>query len=144
MKILFLCIDGNSCRSLMAEAFMERNNKSLEVFSAGMNPDSQPDPSAIKVMAEIGIDISEKRPKSYQLFEGKQFDYLITICDGTKDKVPNVNIGYSHKIHLGFTNPRKTNIPETDHLDIYREVRDEIRNELEYFYQRILIKELAS
>jgi arsenate reductase len=93
-------------------------------------------------MAEIGFDISEKRPKSFLLFEGKHFDYLITICDGTKDKIPNVNIQYSHKIHLCFSNPRKTTIPEIDHLDIYREVRDEIRNELEYFYNRILQKEL--
>ncbi len=87
MKILFLCTGGNSCRSLMAEAFLQKMNQSLEVFSAGLHPDEETDPMAASVMNEIGIDISQKKPKSYRVFECLNVDYLITLCDGTKDKI---------------------------------------------------------
>ncbi len=138
MKILFLCTGGNSCRSLMAEAFLQKMDTSLEIFSAGLHPDSKTDPIAIKVMNEIGIDISMKTPKSYREFEEIQMDYLITICDGTKDKIDPVNIPARHKIHLGFEDPKKAFCTEEQSIHIYRDIRDEIRNELDYFYARIL------
>lgn len=143
MKILFLCTDGNSCRSLMAESFLQEMDKSLEVYSAGMNPEEDADPIAVKVMKEIGHDISTKKPKSYRLFEGQSMDYLITICDGTTDKIASVNIYARHKIHLGFDDPRKANCSEGQITDLYRDIRDEIKNELGYFYHRILMHDLA-
>lgn len=142
MKILFLCTGGNSCRSLMAEAFLQKNDRSLEVFSAGLHPDSATDPMAIEVMKEIGIDISSKKPKSYHEFEGKEFDYLITLCDGTKDKIDTVNIPSKHHIHLGFEDPRKAYCAEEQLIYLYRDIRDEIKNELDYFYNRVLVREL--
>ena len=138
MKILFLCTGGNSCRSLMAEAILQQIDSSLEVSSAGLHPDNQTDPIAIKVMQEAGIDMSSKKPKSYHEFEGKQVDYLITICDGTMDKITSANIPAAHKFHLGFEDPRKAYCSEDQLIDIYRDIRDEIRNELDYFYTRIL------
>ncbi|MBV5348766.1 arsenate reductase ArsC, partial [bacterium] len=96
MKILFLCTGGNSCRSLMAEAFLQKLDKSIDVFSAGLHPDENTDPIAVEVMKEIGIDINKKKPKSYHEFEGMEFDYLITLCDGTKDKIDTVNIPAKH------------------------------------------------
>lgn len=142
MKILFLCTGGNSCRSLMAEAFLQKMDKSLEVFSAGLHPEILPDPIAIEAMSEIGFDISMKKPKSYKEFEGTFVDYLITLCDSTKDKITSVSITYNHKIHLGFEDPRKACRQEEKIIDIYRDIRDEIRNELDYFYNRILVHEL--
>lgn len=139
MKILFLCTNGNSCRSLMAESFLQEMDKSLEVYSAGMNPDEDADPLAVKVMKEIGYDISTKKPRSYHEFEGHFMDYLITICDGTTDKITSVNIPAGHKIHLGFDDPRKANCSGEQIIDIYRDIRDEIKNELGYFYHRILL-----
>jgi len=143
MKILILCTGGNSCRSLMAETFLQQNDQTLEVFSAGIHPDDQTDPMAIKVMDEIGIDIRNKKPKSFSVFEGMTVDYLITLCDGTKDKLPAVNIQYNHKIHLGFNDPRKNKCSDSENIEIYREIRDEIKNELDYFYNRILVRELV-
>ena len=127
----------------MAEAFLKQTDKSLEVFSAGLNPDVETDPIAIEVMREIGIDISTQKPKSYHLFEGVQVDYLITICDGTRDKISPVNILYMHKIHLGFADPKHASNFKLENIDIYREIRDEIKNELDYFYSRILVKEIS-
>jgi len=127
----------------MAEAFLQKMDKSLEVLSAGLKPDAETDPMAIAVMAEIGIDISNKRPESYHLFEGKQIDYLITLCDGTKDKTTSVNISSRYKIHLGFEDPKKAYCSNEQVIDIYRDIRDEIKNELDYFYTRILSPEMC-
>jgi arsenate reductase len=138
MKILFLCADGNSCRSLMAEALLQEIDQSLEVYSAGLYPDDEPDPLAIEVMWEIGIDISMKKPKSYIEFDGMFVDYLITLCDGTKDKISSFNIEAPHKIHIGFDDPKKAGVSANQVKDIYRDIRDEIRNELDYFYSHIL------
>ncbi len=142
MKILFLCTGGNSCRSLMAEAFLQKLDKSLEVYSAGLHPDKYTDPMAVEVMKEVGIDISSKRPKSCHEFEGMEFDYLITLCDGTKDKIDTVNIPARHHIHLGFEDPRKAYCTKEQLVYLYQDIRDEIKNELDYFYSRVLIKQL--
>ncbi len=142
MKILFLCTGGNSCRSLMAEAFLQKINRSFEVYSSGLHPDEYTDPIAIKVMQELGIDIRSKKPRSYHEFEGQEFDYLITLCDGTKDKIETVNITARHKVHLNFDNPKKACGNEEQLICIYQNIRDEIKSELDYFYSRILLKEL--
>jgi arsenate reductase len=141
MKILFLCSGSSSCRSMMAEAILKDMDKTLDVFSAGLHPEPQADPFAIKVMQEIGIDISSNKPANYQKFDGMEVDYLITLCEGTKDKITSVNISAKHKIHLGFEDPRKTNCSEEQIIYTFRNIRDEIKNELEYFYSRILENE---
>jgi arsenate reductase len=144
MKILFLCADGNSCRSLMAEALLQKIDQSMEVYSAGLFPDVEPDPMAIEVMLEIGIDISLKKPKSYHEFEGMSVDYLITLCDGTRDKISSVNIEAKHKIHIGFDDPKKSDAPAAQLKDMYRDIRDEIKNELDYFYSHFLENKTSS
>jgi len=141
MKILFLCSGSSSCRSMMAEAILKDMDKTLEVYSAGLHPEPEVDPFAIRVMHEIGIDISANKPANYQKFEGMEVDYLITLCEGTKDKITSVNIPARHKIHLGFEDPRKLDCPDEQILITYRNIRDEIQNELDYFYSRILESE---
>jgi arsenate reductase len=127
----------------MAEAFLQKMNPSLEVFSGGLQPAEETDPLAVKVMEEINMDISSKRPKSYTEFEGMVVDYLITLCDGTKDEIASVNIFAKHRIHLGFEDPKKAYCYDNQIIEIYRDIRDEIKNELDYFYSRILAPELT-
>jgi arsenate reductase len=122
----------------MAEAILKAMDKTLEVYSAGLHPDPQVDPFAIKVMQEIGIDISTKKIINYLEYQGMEVDYLITLCEGTKDKIASVNVQSRHKIHLGFEEQGKTNCTEDEIITIYRNIRDEIKNELDYFYSRIL------
>jgi hypothetical protein len=55
-KVLFLCT-GNSCRQQMAEGFARALRPDLEAYSAGV-VEARPDPLAVKVMAEAGVDIS--------------------------------------------------------------------------------------
>lgn len=125
----------------MAEAFLQKTDQSLEIYSASLYTDVENDPIAIQVMNEIGIDISTKKPKNYHEFEGVSVDYLITICDGTTEKKPAINIQATHKIHLGFDDPKKAFCSDEQLIDIYRDLRDEIKNELDYFYNRILLTE---
>jgi protein-tyrosine-phosphatase len=63
----------------MAEAFLLQTDQSMEVILWGINPHYQVDLMTVKVMGEIGIDFSNKKPKSLTLFEGIQIDYLITL-----------------------------------------------------------------
>lgn len=138
MKILFLCAGRNSCRSLMAEAFLKEIDHSLEVYSASLHPNLQTDQLAAEVMAEIRIDISNMKPHSYTEFEGLEIDYLITLCDRSNEKLDSINIETHHKMHIGFDDPVNAQGSSDYVINIYRDVRDEIRNELNYLYQNIL------
>lgn len=102
-RVLFLCT-GNSCRSQMAEGFLRHMaGDKFEVFSAGVKP-TQVNPLAIKVMAEAGVDISKHRSKSVIKFLGKNFDYVITVCDNAKQTCP-VFPGEHEKIHWDLEDP---------------------------------------
>ena len=78
--VLFIC-SYNSVRSQIAEALLRaRCGKRYEVFSAGIAP-AGINPYAVKVMQEIGIDMSQARSKSLTVFAGKKFDHVVTLCD---------------------------------------------------------------
>ncbi len=65
LKILILCT-GNSSRSQMAQGFLQSFDSRNEVSSAGTNPASAVSSKAIKVMSEVGIDISKNVPRSVE------------------------------------------------------------------------------
>jgi arsenate reductase (thioredoxin) len=128
---------------LMAEAFLQQTDPSLDVYSAVLNSDNHDDQIAIQVMNEVEIDTSNKKPKNIKLFEGTLVDYLITLCNKKEDKTLPTNILFKHKIHLQFDDPSMPTLFETENIETYREIRDEIRDEIRYFYARILMRELA-
>ncbi|MCX7879444.1 MAG: arsenate reductase ArsC [Ignavibacteria bacterium] len=138
-KILILCT-GNSCRSQMAEGFLKSLDSTLEVFSAGTSPASKVNPYAIKVMNEIGIDISNNRPKHLDEFLDNSFDYVITVCDNAKQTcvVPPKNA--DKILHIGFEDPADATGTEEEILRTFRKVRDEIREAFSDFYFRNLRK----
>lgn len=87
MKILILCT-GNSCRSQMAHGFLQSFDNAIEVHSAGTKPAGKVNPMAVKVMSEIGIDISHHMPKSVNQYLGHEWDYVITVCGGANESCP--------------------------------------------------------
>lgn len=133
-KVLFLCTE-NSCRSQMAEGILRHlKGSKFEVFSAGLRP-SVVNPIAIKVMAEIGIDISGHRSKSVDEFQGLGFDFVITTCDGARETCP-VFPGKARHLHWGFNDPAAVKGSEEEILSAFRKVRDEIKSKiLEEFSQ---------
>jgi protein-tyrosine-phosphatase len=87
LKILFLCTE-NACRSQMAEGLVNHYLAGkAQAFSAGVAP-GQVNPNAIRVMGELGIDISQQRSKSVSAFTGQEFDLVITVCDKAKEQCP--------------------------------------------------------
>ena len=122
----------------MAEGFLKSLDSSLEVFSAGTNPAQRVNPNAIKVMNEIGIDISKGHSKNVEQFINHSFDYVITVCDNAKETCPVFTGNVKHKLHIGFDDPADTTGTEEEVLPVYRRVRDEIVEEFSAFYQKII------
>jgi len=100
----------------------------LEVSSAGVAP-THVRREAIKVMAELGIDISGHHSKSVEEFEGQEFDYVITVCDNANEQCP-VFPGNTKRIHWSFEDPAAVQGDELKRLAIFQRVRDEIRGQL--------------
>ena len=130
-KVLILCT-GNSARSQMAEGLLRHDaGERFRVESAGTKP-GQVRPEAIKVMNELGIDISSHRSKSVDEFAGEDFDYVLTVCDNAKESCP-VYPGHTRRIHHNFEDPAVAKGSEEKRLAVFRRVRDEIRDYLRVF-----------
>jgi arsenate reductase (thioredoxin) len=128
-KILILCT-GNSARSQMAEGLLKHMTKNkYEIYSAGTKP-SMVRPEAIKVLAEIGIDISGNRSKSVEEFDGEEIDYVLTVCDNAKENCPYFP-AKTNLIHHSFEDPAVVEGDEQTRLEAFRRVRERIQNYLE-------------
>jgi len=134
-KILILCT-GNTCRSQMAEGFLKSFDDELEVFSAGVKPESRVNSNAVKVMDEIGIDISSQFPQNVDEFIDQSFDYVITVCDNAKEVCPVFTGEVKHQLHIPFDDPADTTGTEEEIMLVYRRVRDEIREGFSEFYKK--------
>ncbi len=123
-RILVLCI-GNSCRSQMAEAFLDRDGAGrVAAASAGTRP-SAVNPLTIKVLAERGIDWSGAHSKPMTEFVDRPFDVVVTVCDEAAEACP-VFPGDGRRVHAAFDDPAEVTGPEVVRLAAYRRVRDEI------------------
>ncbi len=127
-KVLILCT-GNSARSQMAEGLLKyiTENK-YEINSAGTKP-SIVRPEAIKVLAEIGIDISNNRSKSVDDFADQEIDYVLTVCDNAKENCPYFP-AKTKLIHHSFEDPAEIQGDEETRLNAFHKIRNEIK---EYF-----------
>lgn len=135
-KILILCT-GNSARSQMAEGLLKHIcHSEFEVFSAGTRP-SNVRREAITALAEIGIDISKNRSKSVDEFSGKNFDFVLTVCDNAKETCPYFP-AKTKLIHQAFEDPAEARGDEESRLAIFRQVRNEIQKYLENDFVKII------
>lgn len=128
LQILFLCT-GNSCRSQMAEGWTRAlKGDRIEAFSAGIEAHGL-NPKAVQVMAEAGVDISKHASKSTADLDGREFDYVITVCSDADENCPFFP-AKTRIVHRGFDDPPRLaagSASEEKTLEIYRRVRDEIR-----------------
>lgn len=133
MKILILCT-GNSCRSQMAEGFLQSSDNRITVRSAGTNATGKLNPKAIEVMKEAGIDISHHTSKNVDLFLNEAWDYVITVCGGAKETCPMFTGRVNHRVHIGFEDPSEV-VGTPEFIDSeYRRIRDEIKTAFQKFY----------
>ena len=136
MRILILCT-GNSCRSQMGEGFLKSFDSKMEVYSVGTEPALQVNSIAIKVMAEMGIDISQSKPKMVNQFLTDKWEYVITVCDNANETCPVFTGEVAHRLHIGFDDPSNTKGSNDFILSEFRRVRDEIKAEFFKFYSNI-------
>ncbi len=122
----------------MAEAILRSFDKELEIYSAGIEPSDHVSPIAIEVMAEKGINLEPQEPRHYSIFKDIEFDFLITVGDGTTEELKIPPIKYKRKMHLGFHNPYRNARSKEEIRQKCQEIRDEIYTEMDYFYHRII------
>jgi len=115
----------------MAEGILKSFDKNLQVFSAGIKPEKEISHFAVKVMPEIGIDISKNYPKNIKLFKNEYFDYLITLSENAKKKCRDLNV--KKEIHFEVKDPFEVRGTNEEIMSEYRKVRDEISNLLKNF-----------
>ena len=129
LKILFLCT-GNSCRSQMAEGWARQlKSDVIDAYSAGIQTHGL-NPHAVKVMAEVGVDISGHTSKNVNDLIDIPFDAVITVCGHANETCPAWLGKKTRIVHVGFDDPPKlaqTAKTSEEALNHYRRVRDEIR-----------------
>ena len=122
-RVLFLCLH-NSSRSQIAEGFAHRMApEGVQVFSAGTEPRGV-HPRAVEVMSEIGLDITSQTSKSLENVPWREVDTLVTLCGESEEACPQV-AGDVRRVHWHLPDPSA--VPEELQLEVFREVRDEIR-----------------
>jgi arsenate reductase len=135
-KVLFLCT-GNSARSQIAEAFLRKfAGARFDVFSAGLETQGI-NPFAVKVMEEIGFDLSGQHSKDVGQFLGHaHFGYVITVCAQAESRCP-IFPGASIRLHWPFEDPAAFQGTEEQKLNKYREIRDQIRVRIESWLREL-------
>ncbi len=122
--VLFLCTQ-NSARSQIAEGLVNNlYSKVLKAQSAGAKP-TMVQPLAIKVMAEMGIDISRQRSKGLEEFEGQEFDYVVMVCSKDAETCPFFP-GGRKQIFQSFDDPVAVNGTDEERIQAFRKSRNEI------------------
>jgi arsenate reductase len=132
INLLYLCT-GNSCRSQMAEGLTRAlKGDVIEAYSAGIETHGL-NPNAIKVMAEVGIDITSQKSQHVDEFKETPIDVVVTVCAHAHETCPFFP-SRAKIIHVGFDDPpkmarelAKNGASEEEQLDCYRRVRNQIK-----------------
>ena len=127
-KVLFIC-QHNSGRSQIAEAYLRSlYGNYFTIESAGLEPAAAINPLVVKVMNEIGIDLSDKKPQSvFELYKGgKYYEHVITVCHDTESKCP-IFPGITKRWHWPFPDPASASGTESEKLEEVRKIRDMIK-----------------
>ena len=124
-KILILCT-GNSCRSQMAHGFLDFLLNNYSVYSAGTKPEPV-NKYAVRVMSEIGIDISNNSSNHIDEYLEHNIDLVVTVCDNAKEICP-VFPKQTYFIHHSFDDPADATGTYDQKIVVYKKIRDQIHN----------------
>ena len=124
-NILVLCT-GNSCRSQIAEGYLQHfGADAVKVYSAGVETHGV-NPRAIEIMREDGIDISHHTSNLVDEYIDIPFDLILTVCDNAKERCPYFP-SKAERIHYSFPDPAKATGTEEEIKSEFRKVRNEIK-----------------
>jgi arsenate reductase len=119
----------------LAEALMNHlHGDGLKAFSAGTAPTSV-HPLAVKTLQELGIDTASLRSKGLDEFGRQGFDYAITLCANAEQACPAF-LGQTKRVHIGFEDPSRATGGEEERLEVFRRLRDEIKERLSAFFKQ--------
>jgi arsenate reductase len=114
----------------MAEGLVDHFlGEAWEAHSAGTHPAGYVHPLAVQTMLELGINMSGHRSKSTDEFRNSQFDLVVTVCDDAAENCP-VWLGREWVVHMGFFDPARATGNHAEQLDVFRQVRDAIREQV--------------
>ncbi len=102
-KVLILCT-GNSCRSIIAEALINKHLNNMKAYSAGVNPKDEVNPNAKKVLEQADAWQDEYHAKSVDVLDDLEFDLVVTVCDNASENCP-IFPKKVEVIHVGFEDP---------------------------------------
>jgi thioredoxin type arsenate reductase len=131
LRVLFLCTE-NSCRSPMAEGLARLLGKGFVDASSAGTSLVPVHPLAVRVMAEVGIDISTHQPQHVDRVLNQKFDVVITVCDRIKEDCPTWPDAAEHT-HWSFLDPAQAGRTEEERVAAFRRVRDEISRRVQMF-----------
>jgi arsenate reductase (thioredoxin) len=143
-NVLFLCT-GNSARSQMAEAFLRKYaGEHFNVYSAGLSPKGM-NPYTVKVMEEIGIDMSGHTSQSVKEYMGKMpFRYVITVCDDADAQCPTPLWHLGTKLHWSFEDPAAVEGRDEQKLAKFRQIRDQIEQRIVQWLKELNLVEVKA
>jgi arsenate reductase len=120
----------------MAEGLLASFSSSLKVYSAGTKPEKV-NPFAIKAMDQIGVDISKNTSNHADEYSNIDFDYVFTVCDNAKEVCP-IYPKAKQMIHHSFIDPADATGTEQEQLEVYVEVRDQLKDYFKAFVEQNL------
>lgn len=127
VKVLFVCVH-NSIRSQMAEGLARHYGRGvIEAYSGG-HFQTGPNPTAIQVMGEIGVDISNQKSKTIDDLKDISFDYVVSLCRETEKSCPT--IPGAKRLHWPTLDPGKTEGTPQQILTAFRDVRDNLKQKI--------------
>lgn len=119
-KLLFVCVE-NAGRSQMAEAFLRKYAPDLQVVSAGTKPNAELNPIVVSVMNEIGIDMTNQKPKE---LTNQMIKESITVNMGCMDKKSCPALFVKDVIDWNIPDPKDKDLEEV------RKIRDQIKSQV--------------
>jgi arsenate reductase len=127
IRVLFLCTH-NQARSQMAEGLLKAMGKErFEVFSAGTHPASQVHILAMRALEELGIDISQQKPKKLTEFLDQEFDYIITTCDRLLNTSLPEFTGEPQQLHWSIPDPLEIEGPTSEQFAEFCRIAAELK-----------------
>lgn len=129
--VLVLCT-GNSCRSIMAEALVNHlGGGRVRAFSAGSRPTGVVHPGALATLRRHGIAIGEPASESWDVYAGRDFDYVITVCDAAAGEACPAFAGAARRLHWPTPDPAAVDGSEADVAAAFEDAFVRLRTRIE-------------
>lgn len=134
-RVLFLCT-GNSARSQIAEALVaELTGGAIEAASAGSHPKPL-HPNAVRVLAERGVDISDRRSKHLSEFAEERFDYVVSLCDRVREVCPEFP-DHPELIHWSVPDPARDGRTDAETYPAFERTAEELASRIPFLLELI-------